>query len=110
MGELEAMFQTALATFGKIDIVVANAGVETIDLPFVDVTEELYDRFFSVNIKGAFFTMQQAAKTVADNGRIIYVGSTTTDLPLPGIALTEAARLRRGIWYAFWRWNWEAAG
>jgi 3-oxoacyl-[acyl-carrier protein] reductase len=91
-GELETMFQKALATFGKIDIVVANAGVETIDLPIVDVTEEQYDRLFSINVKGAFLTMQQAAKTVVDNGRIIYVGSTTADLPLPGIGLYGSSK------------------
>jgi 3-oxoacyl-[acyl-carrier protein] reductase len=85
--KLEAMFQEAMATFGKLDIVVANAGIEAIDLPVVDVTEEAYDRLYGVNVKGAFFTMQQAAKTVADNGRIIYIGSTTADLPLPGIGL-----------------------
>jgi len=92
VGELESMFQNALATFGKIDIVVANAGIETIDLPVVDVTEEQYDRLYSVNAKGAFFTMQQAAKSVADNGRIIYVGSTTADLPLPGIGLYGSSK------------------
>jgi len=90
--ELENMFQKALATFGKIDIVVANAGVEIIDLPVVDVTEEQYDRLYSINVKGAFFTMQQAAKSVADNGRIIYVGSTTADLPLPGIGLYGSSK------------------
>lgn len=92
VGEIEAMFQEALVTFGKIDIVVANAGIETIDLPVVDVTEELFDRLYSINVKGAFFTMQQAAKTVADNGRIIYVGSTTVDLPLPGIGLYGSSK------------------
>jgi 3-oxoacyl-[acyl-carrier protein] reductase len=92
VGEIEAMFQEALATFGKIDIVVANAGIETIDLPVVDVTEELYDRLYGINVKGAFFTMQQAAKTVADKGRIVYIGSTTTDLPLPGIGLYGSSK------------------
>jgi 3-oxoacyl-[acyl-carrier protein] reductase len=92
VGEIEAMFQEALTTFGKIDIVVANAGIENIDLPVVDVTEELYDRLYSINVKGAFFTMQQAAKTIADNGRIIYVGSTTVDLPLPGIGLYGSSK------------------
>jgi 3-oxoacyl-[acyl-carrier protein] reductase len=58
VGELKSMFQKALATFGKIDIVVANAGIETIDLPVVDVTEELYDRLYSINVKGAFFRGQ----------------------------------------------------
>jgi len=86
------MFKQAIATFGRIDIVVVNAGIEAIDLPIVDVTEELYDRLYSINVKGAFFTMQQAAKSVANNGRIIYVGSTTADLPLPGIGLYGSSK------------------
>jgi 3-oxoacyl-[acyl-carrier protein] reductase len=69
LGEIEAICQEAMATFGELDIVVANAGIEAIDLPVVDVTEEVYDRLYGVNVKGAFFTMQQAAKTVADNRR-----------------------------------------
>ena len=91
-GELEALFQVANSTFGKVDIVVANAGVETIDLPVVDVTEDQFDRLYNTNVKGAFFTMQQAAKHVADNGRIIYIGSTTADLPLPGIGLYGSSK------------------
>jgi 3-oxoacyl-[acyl-carrier protein] reductase len=62
LGEIEAMFQESMATFGKLDIVVANAGIEAIDLPVVDVTEEVYDRLYGVHVKGAFFTMQQAAR------------------------------------------------
>ena len=85
--EVERLFSDAKAHFGSIDIVVVNAGVEVIDLPMVDVTEEQYDRLFDINAKGAFFTMQFAAKSVSDNGRIIYIGSTTTRYPLPGIAL-----------------------
>lgn len=87
VNEVEKMFSDAKEHFGSIDIVVINAGVELIDLPMVDVTEEQYDRLFNINTKGAFFTMQFAGKSVSDNGRIIYVGSTTTRLPLPGIAL-----------------------
>jgi 3-oxoacyl-[acyl-carrier protein] reductase len=91
--QLESMFEQILTTFGKLDIVVANAGIEVVDKPIVDVTEEVYDRLFDVNVKGAFFTMQQAAKAVANNGRIIYVGSTTADLPLPGIGLYGSSKL-----------------
>jgi 3-oxoacyl-[acyl-carrier protein] reductase len=93
LGEIEASFQEALATFGKLDIVAANAGIEAIDLPVVDVAEEVYDRLYGLNLRGAFFTMQQAAKTVADNGGIIYIGSTTADLPLPGIGLYGSSKV-----------------
>lgn len=92
VAQLEGMFKQAIATFGKIDIVVANAGIELVDTAIVDVTEEVYDRLFDINVKGAFFTMQQAAKTVANKGRIIYVGSTTADLPLPGIGLYGSSK------------------
>ncbi len=90
--ELETLFQVARSTFGKIDIVVANAGVETIDLPIVDVTEDQFDRLYNTNVKGAFFTMQKAARDVTDNGRIIYIGSTTADLPLSGIGLYGSSK------------------
>ena len=90
--EIERMFSAAKKHFGSIDIVVANAGVELIDLPMIDVTEQQYDRLFDINAKGAFFTMQFAAKSVSDNGRIIYVGSTTTRYPLPGIALYGSSK------------------
>jgi NAD(P)-dependent dehydrogenase (short-subunit alcohol dehydrogenase family) len=96
LGEIEAMFQEAMATFGKLDIVVANAGIEAIDLPIVDVTEEVYDRLYGVNVKGAFFTMQQAAKTVADTA-----GSSTSARQPPIFhclesGFTEAVRPGRG--------------
>ena len=92
VSEVKGMFQQALTTFGKIDIVVVNAGIETIDLPLADVTEEVYDRLYCINVKGAFFTMQQAAKTVSDHGRIIYIGSTSADLPVPGISLYGSSK------------------
>jgi NAD(P)-dependent dehydrogenase (short-subunit alcohol dehydrogenase family) len=44
----------------------------------LDVTEADYDRLFNVNAKGAFFTMQQAARTVNGGGSIVYIGSGST--------------------------------
>ncbi|MDO5610584.1 MAG: glucose 1-dehydrogenase [Pseudomonadota bacterium] len=85
--QIESMFQQAKDAFGSIDIVVANAGIEIINQPMVEISEEMYDRLFDINVKGTFFTMQQAAKHVADQGRIIYIGSTSADLVLPGLAL-----------------------
>ncbi len=84
---LERLFGESIDAYGKIDIVVANAGVELIDQPLADVTEEQFDRLFSINTKGAFFTLQKAAKHIEDNGRIIYIGSSTTCLPIPGAGL-----------------------
>jgi 3-oxoacyl-[acyl-carrier protein] reductase len=87
LADVERLFQEALKAFGKLDIVVANAGIELVETPVVDFTEEQFDRVFSINTKGTYFTIQQAAKHVKDNGRIIYIASSTTSFPVPGMAV-----------------------
>lgn len=91
--DVNHLFEMAQATFGKIDIVVANAGVELVGLPITNFTEEQFDQLFRINTKGAFFTMQNAAKYVVDGGRIIYVSSSTTGYPRPGYALHAGSKV-----------------
>ena len=91
--DVQELFEKARLAFGRIDIVVANAGVELVNLPFANVTEEQFDRMFSINTKGAFFTMQSAAKHLEDNGRIIYIGSSSTAYPMPGYALYGSSKI-----------------
>ncbi|HTE12016.1 MAG TPA: SDR family oxidoreductase [Chitinophagaceae bacterium] len=86
-GDLEKLFSEAKKAFGKIDIVVANAGIEMVEVPVTDFTEEQFDKVFSINTKGSYFTLQQAARNVEDNGRIIYIASSTTSFPVPGMAV-----------------------
>jgi 3-oxoacyl-[acyl-carrier protein] reductase len=86
-GELERLFAEAKKVFGKIDIVVANAGIEMVEVPVTDFTEDQFDKVFSINTKGSYFTLQQAARNVEDNGRIIYIASSTTSFPVPGMAI-----------------------
>ncbi|MEL7110825.1 MAG: SDR family oxidoreductase [Pseudomonadota bacterium] len=69
------VFQAAKDAFGRIDIVINNAGV-VIKKPFTEITEADFDRAFGINAKAAFFTMQEAAKSIEDNGRIINMGTT----------------------------------
>jgi 3-oxoacyl-[acyl-carrier protein] reductase len=92
VSDLDRLFAEALARFGKVDIVVANAGVEIMGQPMLDASEEDYDRLFAVNAKGAFFTLQRAGKHVTDNGRIIYIGSTVTVAAYPGVALYGSSK------------------
>ncbi|MDD4994011.1 MAG: SDR family oxidoreductase [Paludibacter sp.] len=87
VADIERLFTEAKNAFGKIDIVVANAGIEMVETPVIEFTEEQFDRLFSINTKGAYFTMQQAAKNVEDNGRIIYIASSTTAFPVAGMAV-----------------------
>lgn len=87
VADLEKLFAEAKKAFGKIDIVVANAGIEMVEVPVTDFTEEQFDKVFSINTKGSYFTLQQAARNVEDNGRIIYIASSTTSFPVPGMAI-----------------------
>jgi len=87
VADIARLFDEALSAFGKIDIVVANAGLEMVETPVSDFTEEQFDHLFAINTKGSYFTMQQAAKHVSDNGRIIYIASSTTAFPVPGMAV-----------------------
>lgn len=93
MAEIDRLFAAALDRFGQLDIVIANAGIEVVDQPVLDVSEVEYDRVFGVNTKGTFFTLQRAARHIADGRRIIYLGSSTTAFPTPGHGLYGASKM-----------------
>ncbi len=84
---INALFDQAMTAFGKLDIVVANAGIEKVNIPVVDVTEADFDELFRVNTKGPYFVMQAAARLVCDGGRIINIASSSTARPQPGLGL-----------------------
>jgi 3-oxoacyl-[acyl-carrier protein] reductase len=90
--DIEGLFTESLARFGTIDVVVANAGIERIGIPFLDITEAQFDKLYAINTKGTFFTLQAAARHIADNGRIIYIGSSTTTLPVVGEGLYGSSK------------------
>jgi glucose 1-dehydrogenase len=78
----------AVAQLGRLDILINNAGLE-IKQPFLDVTEESYDRVLTVNLKGAFFCAQAAARQMirqGGGGRIVNISSVHEDLAMPGNA------------------------
>jgi len=94
VADIERLFAAAVEQFGRLDIAVANAGVELADHPLIaGVSEETFDRVFAINTKGAFFTLQCAGKHIVDNGRIIYVGSSTTGYPMPGLGAYGGSKL-----------------
>ncbi|MFF4410761.1 glucose 1-dehydrogenase [Streptomyces sp. NPDC001404] len=87
VAQIERLFQAALDAFGKLDIVVANAGIEKVNVPVTEITEDDYDLLFRVNTKGPFFVLQAAARHIADGGRIINMASSSTARPQPGLGL-----------------------
>jgi glucose 1-dehydrogenase len=83
---LQRLIDTAVAKFGRIDVMVNNAGVET-RTSVLDTTEAQYDRVLSINLKSAFFGTQIAAKQMikqGGGGRIINITSVHEDWPMPG--------------------------
>lgn len=72
---VKRLFEETTKAFGRIDIVINNAGV-IVKKPVVEITEEDFDRSFGINARAAFFVMQEAARRISDNGRIINLGTT----------------------------------
>ena len=74
--EVEAMVARAVSEFGKLDILVNNAGIYQ-PSPFLELTEEDWDRTLDINLKGQFLCAQAAVPEMAKNswGRIINIAS-----------------------------------
>jgi glucose 1-dehydrogenase len=79
------LIQQTVEHFNRLDIMVNNAGME-IHGPFLEVSEEQFDRVMSVDLKGTFFCAQAAAREMVKRktpGRIINISSVHEDIPMP---------------------------
>ena len=84
--DLEMLVKSAVDAFGRLDIMVNNAGVET-RTSILDTTEAQYEKVMEINLKSAFFGTQLAAKQMiaqGGGGRIINITSVHEDWPMPG--------------------------
>src|ERR1700722_6996035 len=61
VADIDRLFEKTIEQYGRLDIVVANAGLELIAKLMTDVTEAEFDRLFDVNTKGTYFTLARAA-------------------------------------------------
>jgi glucose 1-dehydrogenase len=86
IADLQRLIDAAVKAFGRVDIMVNNAGIET-RTSVLDTTEEQYEKVLQVNLKSAFFGTQLAAKQMikqGGGGHIINVTSVHEDWPMPG--------------------------
>jgi glucose 1-dehydrogenase len=86
VADLKVLIAAAIEKFGRVDIMVNNAGVET-RTSVLDTTEEQYEKVMEVNLKSAFFGTQLAAQQMikqGGGGRIINITSVHEDWPMPG--------------------------
>src|SRR4030095_10475329 len=88
VADLERLIAATVKAFGRLDIMVNNAGIET-RTSVLETTEQQYEKVLQVNLKSAFFGTQLAAKQMikqGGGGRIINITSVHEDWPMPGNA------------------------
>jgi 3-oxoacyl-[acyl-carrier protein] reductase len=89
---VEAAVEKAVATLGRLDVLVNNAGT-AIPKRFEEATLEELNRVIDINVRGVFVTTQAALKHMNDNGRIIMIGSCVGERNLtPGLAAYSATK------------------
>ena len=86
---IDDLYAKVDATFGKIDVLVVNAGV-FVASPLADYTEEMFDQTSDINFKGAFFSVQRALPYLNNGASIILTATTLTEIGL-GIAAAYSA-------------------
>lgn len=86
VADLNAMIQTAVDTYGRLDVLINNAGIEA-RTSLLDTTEAGFDKVVAVNMKSAFFGTQAAARQFiaqGGGGIVINISSVHEDWPMPG--------------------------
>jgi len=91
MDELERLFSKTISVFGKLDILINNAGLMN-NKPLLEVTEEDFDRAFDVNIKATYFSCQQAMKHMEEGGHIINMSTSVTGQMFPTYSVYAGAK------------------
>ena len=90
--DVERLFAEAEKAFGKIDIVVNNAGVYEF-VPLEEVTEQQFHRMFDTNVLGMLLATQEALKHFnADGGSIVNIGSLASSLTPPTAVVYNATK------------------
>jgi NAD(P)-dependent dehydrogenase (short-subunit alcohol dehydrogenase family) len=92
--ELDQLVETAYDTFGRVDVLVNNAGMSLLYDDLTEVTEAMWDKVVGLNLKGPFrLTALVGARMAAgDGGSIINVSSTGSIRPAPFMLPYDAAK------------------
>lgn len=91
LNDLDRLFATIKAEKGTLDVVFANAGVGEL-VPLDSITEEHFDKTFSVNVKGVAFTVQKALSLLKDGSSIVINSSIAGSLGQPSFSIYAASK------------------
>jgi len=89
--DVKKLFDAAIGHYGKIDVLVNNAGIMITKL-IKDTTDDEFTRQFDINVRGTFNTMREAAIRLADNGSIINFSTSVNRIMLPGYGTYVATK------------------
>jgi glucose 1-dehydrogenase len=92
--DVETMISETVQRFGRLDICVNNAGIE-IQKPFLEVTDDEWNKVISVNLYGSFLVSQLAARQMVkqgQGGKLIFISSVHEDIPFVGYTAYCAAK------------------
>src|SRR3979411_2171583 len=90
LADLDRLYETVKAE-GRIDIVLANAGIAEFN-PLGSITEEHFDKLFDINVKGTLFTVQKALPLLNDGASVILTGSVAGSKGTPAFGVYGATK------------------
>lgn len=91
LGDLDRLFATIKEQKGRLDILFANAGGGAF-VPLEEVTEEHFDKYFGINVKGTLFTVQKALPLMTAGGAIVINGSIASIKGVPAFGVYAATK------------------
>lgn len=91
ISKVKEVVDTTVATYGKIDILFANAGVAYFS-PHTEITEEFFDSQFNINVKGPFFLIKEAIPQLNDGAVIINNTSIVGQKGFDGTSVYSATK------------------
>ena len=91
IGDTEKLVEKVNATFGKVDILVVNAGI-FLATPLGQYTEQAYDELMDTNLKGAIFTIEKFAALLSDGASVINVSSVSAYMATPITSIYSATK------------------
>ncbi|SMG21029.1 glucose 1-dehydrogenase [Paraburkholderia susongensis] len=89
--DAQGIVETAIETYGKLDILVNNSGVYEF-APIEEITEEHFHKQFNVNVLGVLLTTQAAVKHLGEGGSIVNVSSVVSRITPPNSAVYTATK------------------
>lgn len=93
-GDTAAMVSSARDRYGRLDVMVNNAGYSHVNKPLLDVSEEEFDRCFDVNVKALYWSAQETVPVFREQGGgcIVNTSSTAGLRPRPGLTWYNASK------------------